>query len=158
VRKLREAGIHALPDVVGCTPQGHTDSREFCIEHGFLDKRKSENQEKLKGLLERTSFLLVPSLAECFGCAYCEANAYGVPNIGRDTGGVSQAIRPGINGFPLSPNGDNLDALADQVKRYLLDPNEYRKLSQTSPNEYEQPLNWTRLAEKTLCLLEGAEA
>jgi len=71
---------------------------------------------------------------------------------------VSDAIRPGINGFLLSPNGDNIGALADQVKRYLLDPNEYRKLSQTSRKEYEQRLHWARFAEKTLCLLEVAEA
>jgi glycosyltransferase involved in cell wall biosynthesis len=55
-------------------------------------------------------------------------------------------------------DGDNLDTLADQVKRYLLDANEYRKLSQTSRNEYEQRLNWARFVEKTLRLLEGAEA
>jgi len=158
VRKLREAGVSAFLDVVGCTPQGRTDAQEFCVENEFLDKGKSEDQEKLKSLLERASFLLVPSLADCTPCAYCEANAYGLPSIGRDTNGVSQVIRPGINGFLVSENGDNLDALTDQIRRYLLDPNEYRKLSQTSRNEYEQRLNWTRFVDKTLRMLEGAEA
>jgi glycosyltransferase involved in cell wall biosynthesis len=157
VRKLRDAGVSAVLDVVGCTPQGHADSQEFCIEHGFLDKRKSRDQEKLKNLLERACFLLVPTLADCTPCVYAEANAYGIPSIGRDTGGVSQMIRPGINGFLVSQNGDNLDTLVDQIKRNLLDPNEYRKLCQTSRNEYEERLNWARFVEKTLRLLEDAE-
>lgn len=158
VGKLREMGIPAYLDVVGCSMQGHDESRKFCLEHGFLNKSKSVDREKLKGLLKRASFLLVPSLAECFGCVYCEANAYGVPSIGRDTGGVSQAIRPGINGLLLSEDGGNLDELAERIKFYLSDPDEYRKISGTSRSEYEQRLNWARFAEKTLRLLEAARS
>jgi glycosyltransferase involved in cell wall biosynthesis len=158
VGKLREMGIPVSLDVAGCSIQGHSDSRGFCIEHGFLDKRKSADREKLRRLLERASFLVVPSHAECFGCVYCEANAYGIPCIGRDTGGVSQVIRTGINGFLLSQDGRNLSEIAEQVATCLRHPGQYRKIAASSRDEFDQRLNWGRFAAETLRLLEAARA
>jgi glycosyltransferase involved in cell wall biosynthesis len=158
VKTLRKMGVSAFLDIVGCSMQGNRESSEFCVEHGFLDKSKDQDRQKLKSLMEGASFLLVPSLAECFGCVYCEANAYGVPCIGRETGGVSQAIRPGINGFLLSQDSRNLEEVAEHVKLCLAGPDEYRKIAACSRNEFEQRLNWGRFAEKTLRLLEAANA
>lgn len=158
IRILRRMGIPASLDVVGCAMEGNSEAREFCVEHGFLDKSRSQDREKLESLLQGASFLLVPSIAECFGCVYCEANAYGVPSIGRNTGGVSQIIRPGTNGFLLSEDGRDLAELAEQVGPYLLNPDEYRRLAASSRNEFEQRLNWGRFAEKTLRLLEATRA
>jgi glycosyltransferase involved in cell wall biosynthesis len=158
VKALRSMGISAFLDIVGCPMEGNPDAREFCTEHGFLDKSTSQGSETLKQLLEGASFLLVPSVAECFGCVYCEANAYGVPSIGRDTGGVSQAIRPGINGFLLSEDGRNMAELAERIKRHVQDPAEYRRIAASSRKEFEERLNWGTFAEKTLRLLESVRA
>jgi glycosyltransferase involved in cell wall biosynthesis len=154
VKSLRRMGIPASLDIAGCAMQGDSESREFCFEHGFLDKSKREDSAKLKRLFENASFLLVPSLAECYGCVYCEANAYGIPAIGRDTGGVSQIIRAGVNGFLLTRDG-NMDALAEQIRPYLTDPDRYRGLAMSSRNEYETRLNWGRFVNKTLRLFEA---
>ncbi len=156
VKTLRRMGLAAYLDIVGCTMQGNAEAREFCIEHGFLDKRKAEDRNKLDTLLQNASFLLVPSIAECFGCVYCEANAYGVPNIGRDTGGVSQVIRPGVNGFLLSAREQAVTELAEQVRPVLLDSEKYLQLSSASRTEFEQRLNWNRFVAKTQQLLEEA--
>ena len=156
VKELRRMGVRASLDIVGCRMQGDADAREFCFEYGYLDKGKSGDREQLRGLFEAASFLLVPSRAECFGCVYCEANAYGIPSIGRDTGGVSQAIRPGVNGFLLSAHAQGVAELAEQLMPYLLEPDKYRKLAISSRIEYEERLNWNRFVEKTLRLLELA--
>jgi glycosyltransferase involved in cell wall biosynthesis len=155
VKMLRSMGLPAFLDVVGCSMQGEPESREFCTEYGFLDQSKSEDREILERLLQNASFLLVPSLMECFGCVFCEANAYGVPSIGRNTGGVSQAIRPGINGFLLSKDGSNRTELTETIKNYLLNHSEYRRIAASSREEFEQRLNWGTFAEKTLRLLES---
>ncbi len=155
VKILRRMGVSVVLDVVGCAMEGQSDAREFCDQHGFLDKRKSEDRQKLDNLFQNASFLVVPSVAECFGCVYCEANAYGVPGIGRETGGVAQAIRPGTNGFLLSTQAQGVMELAEQVRPYLQDPEKYRNLAIASRIEYEQRLNWKRFAEKTLHLLEN---
>lgn len=158
VKVLRSMGISAFLDIVGCRMKGNAEDRDFCVEHGYLDKRRSEDREKLNNLFSNASFLLVPSVAECFGCVYCEANAYGVPSIGRDTGGVSQAIKPGVNGFLLPARNQNVADLAEQVRPYLEDPDKYRLLAASSRSEFEQRLNWNRFAEQTLHLLEVAKA
>ena len=156
IQTLRKMGIAAFLDIVGCPMEGKSQAREFCIEHGFLDKSKKADRERLEQLLKGASFLVVPSLAECFGCVYCEANAFGVPSIGRDTGGVGQAIRPGVNGFLLSP-ARSMDELAEQLRPYLLDEDRYRKLAASARQEFEQRLNWGRFAERTLQLLADAK-
>lgn len=158
VKTLRSMGIPAFLDIVGCPMQGNSEAREYCVEHGFLDKSTSEDRGKLDLLFQNASFLLVPSVAECFGCVYCEANAYGVPSIGRDTGGVSQAIKQGVNGFLLSSRSKNFIELAEQLRPYLLDSEKYHQLAASSRCEFEQRLNWNRFAEQTLRLLEEAKA
>ena len=117
-----------------------------------------QDRETLRRLLEGASFLLVPLLAECFGCVYCEASAYGVPSIGRDTGGVGQAIRPGINGFLLAEDGRNMCELAERIKQHLLNPAEYGRIAASSRQEFKQRLNWGTFAKKTLRLLESVRA
>lgn len=157
VKTLRRMNVPAVLDIVGCSMPENAEARDFCVEHGFLDKRKSADREKLDKLFRDASFLLVPSMAECFGCVYCEANAYGVPSIGRDTGGVSQVIRPGVNGFLLLTRNHGLTELAEQVRPYLLNPEKYRSLSATSRGEFDTRLNWNRFVEKTLLLLQNAK-
>jgi glycosyltransferase involved in cell wall biosynthesis len=153
IRLLRKMGVQATLDIVGCEMRGGSESREFCTEHGFLDKRISRDRQALVELYKAASFLLLPSIAECCACAFCEANAFGVPCISRDTGGVKQAIRPGINGFLLTEDGKNMAELAESVKAILDDEDAYRKISRTSRLEYEQRLNWDRFVERLLDVL-----
>jgi glycosyltransferase involved in cell wall biosynthesis len=153
IKSLRKMGVPAHLDVVGCRIHGCSDTAEFCTEHGFLEKSKSSDNMKLRKLLEAASFLLMPSHAECFGCAYCEANAFGVPCIGRDTGGVAQIIKDGVNGFLLANDGRDLARLAETIKDFLSAKEKYRKLAESSRSEYERRLNWDRFADRLLGLL-----
>jgi glycosyltransferase involved in cell wall biosynthesis len=68
---------------------------------------------------------------------------------------VSQAIRPGINGFLVSEDGRNTAELAELIKRYLQNPSEYRQFAASSRKEFEERLNWGVFVEKTLRLLES---
>ena len=155
VKSLRKMGVSAHLDVVGCRIQGGSDAKEFCTEHGFLNKSDNRDALKLRSLFETASFLFVPSHAECFGCVYCEANAFGVPAIGRETGGIGQIIKHGINGFLLAKDGKNLMQLAETVKLYLLDKGKYQKLAASSRDEFERRLNWDRFVERLIELLES---
>jgi glycosyltransferase involved in cell wall biosynthesis len=47
-------------------------------------------------------FWLLSKFKEAFGLVYLEANACGTPVIGRDRGGVGEAIRDGTTGFLVS--------------------------------------------------------
>jgi glycosyltransferase involved in cell wall biosynthesis len=81
--------------VVGCHPEIEGEAKSFTRVVGFLRKSSPEDSEMLGRLYLSATALLVPSQAECFGCVYCEASAYGLPAIARDTGGVSAAVIDG---------------------------------------------------------------
>jgi glycosyltransferase involved in cell wall biosynthesis len=85
--------------------------------------------------------LLLPSLAECFGCVYCEANAYGLPVIGRNTGGVSEIIKEGVNGLMLNKEEFPSD-LAIKFLSLIQDIEQYKNISINARNEYERHLNY----------------
>ena len=93
--------------------------------------------------------LLVPSHAECFGCVYCEANAYGLPVIARDTGGVSAAVVDGKNGLLMSPD-ESPEDLALRWMGIWKTPESYIHLSQNARHTYEQTLNYDVFVDR-LC-------
>ena len=63
--------------------------------------------------------LLLPSELEAFGLAALEAMACGVPPVATRTGGVSELVTDGVNGF-LEPVGD-VAAQAARVVALLTD-------------------------------------
>lgn len=154
VRQLRRMGVPVHLDIVGCPQPVLGDAAEFCTAHGFLRKQDPGDRQKLEQLIAAAAFLVVPSRAECFGCIYCEANAFGVPSIGRNTGGVAQIIKPNRNGFLLADDGRNFLEVAASVKACLFTPDQYRRLAMSSRAEFEQRLNWDRFVEKLLTLIE----
>lgn len=71
----------------------------------------------------------------------CEANAFGVPGIASNTGGIPGVIRNGENGFLLSPEDDG-DGYAEIIATIYKDDKRYYSLIRTSRTAYETRLNW----------------
>jgi len=98
--------------------------------------------------------LIVPSLAECYGCVYCEANAYGLPALARDTGGVSEIIKDGINGLLLKSN----EQPEDFALRWLniwCDREKYLSLSLNAHVEFEKRLNYEVFVDKLELIIKN---
>jgi glycosyltransferase involved in cell wall biosynthesis len=113
--KLKIAGDghsqYALEKLVqSCNLEKHV---EFC---GF----RSDVPVFLRGI----DIFVLPSLSEGFGLVNLEAMAAGIPVIASDTGGVSEAVRDGINGYLVPPG--NATALADKIA-YLLEHRDIRE-------------------------------
>ena len=98
-RHLNRMGIPAHLTVIGCDPQleNEDEGRQFVTRLGFL-KKNAAGQARIQEEFARSHFLIVPSIAECFGIVYCEASSFGVPSIARNVGGVASAVRNGRNG------------------------------------------------------------
>ena len=137
---LEEMGIMAELIICGCTPP-----KQFVHERmqviPFLDKHDPEQYNRLVKLYLETDFLLLPTRYDCTPIVFCEANAYGLPVVTTQTGGVSDVIRDGENGFllPLAARGDEY---ARVIAAVYQDDVRYTRLVRTSRAAYDERLNW----------------
>ncbi|WP_207435360.1 glycosyltransferase family 4 protein [Sabulibacter ruber] len=150
LKKLLQNGINSHLTIVGCSPQIPAELENHVTKAGFLRKDNKADELRIKQILEESHALLLPSLAECYGCVYCEANAYGLPALGRDTGGVSEIIKDGVNGLLLS-EGDSVEEFAMRWAEVWRNPSVYKKLAENSYQEFTDRLNYDVFVTK----LEG---
>jgi glycosyltransferase involved in cell wall biosynthesis len=155
VRTAQELSRGGLPTelvVVGPEPSLHTDTKRFVRMEGFVDKRTESGRKRLESLLATSHFLMLPSRAECYGVALCEANAFGVPCLATNVGGIPSIIRTGVNGslFELE---DGPSAYAAFVRSQLADVDSYRRLAVSSYDEYQARLNWKASGRRVAALL-----
>jgi glycosyltransferase involved in cell wall biosynthesis len=85
--------------------------------------------------------LFLPTRADFFGIVFSEASAYGLPSVSTDTGGVSGAVRDGVNGL-LLPISAGPDDYANAITKLFSDEASYRDLARSARAEYESRLNW----------------
>lgn len=138
--KLEEMGVKATLIVCGCVPPSQfTHERMKVIP--FLSKKVESERREMERLFETSDFLFLPTRGEAYGMVFCEASSFGLPSITTDTGGVSGAVREGVNGFmlPLDARGAQY---AELIARVYRDDIQYAKLITASRAEFEQRLNW----------------
>lgn len=138
--KLEELGIQAELTVCGCTPPA-AFSHESMKVIPFLDKNDPLQRQELEKLYMASDFLLLPTRNECFGIVFCEANAFGLPAITTDTGGVSGVVSNGENGY-LLPYEARGDAYAEVIARIYRDDTLYSRLMKSSRAAFDERLNW----------------
>ncbi len=138
--RLREMGIRAQLTICGCVPPGGLRVPGLQVIP-FLDKNDPAQRKRLTELYLTSHFFLLPSRSECYGVAFCEANAFGLPIITTRTGGVPEIVEEGKNGFmlPMSARGPEY---ADLISRIWRDPGCYLKLVRSSRSAFEERLNW----------------
>jgi len=142
-----KAEVHAY--VVGAGPlrsklqalideTGLTDTVKLC---GFLP-----DEEKLAYLAKSDLFVL-PSLYEPIPIAILEALAAGLPVVASDVGGISELVRPGVNGLLVKPG--NPDDLAAAISNLINDSKLRRRLA-SNARESVRKYDWPVVAEKYL--------
>lgn len=137
---LEKFGIMAELTVCGCIPpKGITHPRMKIIP--YLDKNDEDQRRKLEKLYMESDFFILPTRNECFGIAMCEANAFGLPVVTTETGGVPEVVRNGENGFTL-PYSAKGDMYAEIIAGTYQDAFYYSCLVQASRAAYEERLNW----------------
>lgn len=111
----------------------------------FLNKNKKEDALKLNELFSSAHFLFVPTRADCTLLTAGEANAYGLPVITTETGGVPEVVKDAVNGYclPYTATGNTYAAL---IAELFIDEPRYRELIFTSRQYFEEHLNWNKWA------------
>jgi glycosyltransferase involved in cell wall biosynthesis len=138
--ELEEMDVQAELIVSGCIPP-----KKFAHKHmrviPFLNKNDERQRKELEKLLVAADFLLLPTRADCTPMVFCEANAFGLPVITTNTGGVPEVIRDGENGYllPLDARGD---AYAQVIAKVYRDDRRYTELVRASRAAFDDRLNW----------------
>jgi len=150
---LRKEGFPCDLTILGCDPP-EARRIEGVEIISFINKNTPEGKKQWDELMLTRHFLLLPTQAECFGVVFCEASAYGMPSLGPDTGGVSNALVGGKTGF-LLPEGSSGRDYAEIVKEvYTHYEAEYLPLSKSSRETYDKLLNWDHWAQSVLNLIK----
>lgn len=150
--ELEKMGVRAELTICGCVPP-HNFSHKNMKVIKFLDKNDLKQGRELANLLMSSDFLLLPTRSECYGIVFCEANAFGLPVITTDTGGVSTIIKNGENGFmlPITARGDEYARI---IKELYEDDDRYYKLVRSSRQAYDERLNWDIWAKEVKRLID----
>lgn len=146
-------GIKARLTICGCEPPAGV-SHPYMDVIPFLNKNLPEHHARFTELLSSVHFLLVPTRADCSLLVACEANAYGVPAITTETGGVPGIVHDGINGYcvPYSAEGWMYATL---IAELFADKEKYHELIKSSRDRFENELNWDKWAENVKELFEA---
>jgi glycosyltransferase involved in cell wall biosynthesis len=141
VRGLNDAGIASVLTIAGCRPPAEVAALPFVRCLGFLSKKSAPDRERLDDLWRGSHFLLLPTLAECFGLVFAEAAAFALPSISRDVGGVRSAVIEGRTGL-LMPADAGAPAYCDAIRALVRDQTRYRAMALAAYQDFQQRLNW----------------
>lgn len=152
-RYLNDNGISATLHIVGIRNLDNDIANlPFVRNYGFLDKNNPDDYNKLVSVIQQSHCLLLPTKAECAGIVFCESSANGLPIFTYNTGGVSNYVENGKNGYML-PIGTPGDEFGRKISE-CLQSGELEKMSKTAVGVYKEKLNWTVWGNKMELTIE----
>jgi glycosyltransferase involved in cell wall biosynthesis len=153
LKRLEALNIPAELIVCGCIPPSDVSHPSIRVIP-YLNKHDPEQRAELDALYLSSDFLLLPTRNECYGIAFCEASAFGLPAVTTHTGGVPEIVRDGETGFvlPLSARGE---AYAAVIARAYGDEARYAELVSASRSAFEDRLNWDAWGTSAAHLIEN---
>ncbi len=151
---LTQQGVACELSIVGCQPPPGTVLPPNVKILGFIDKRNPEGGKIIQKMIAESHFMLLPSRADCSPIVVCEANAFGVPILTTDVGGIPNIVRNGLNGFcePFD------ESLASRLTQHVIDSlsslEKYRAFAESTRREYLSRLNWKVNGQRVRALIE----
>jgi len=138
--KLRAMGLPVELTICGCTPPASFQVAGLKVIP-FLNKNDAAQRKQLADLYLKSNFLLFPTRSDCSPIVFCEANAFGLPAVTTNVGGIQDIVTDGKNGFmlPLSARGPQYAKLISDVWQ---DPKRYSELTISSRRIFDEKLNW----------------
>jgi glycosyltransferase involved in cell wall biosynthesis len=138
--------------MIGSVPPSPIDDPKLKIIP-FLDKNSPQQRRKFEQLFWESNFLLFPTRADCSPISICEANAFGLPVISSNVGGIPDIITEGKNGYLMDVSATAED-YANSIQQLIDNPDDYEELMINARNEYETLLNWDVWAKEIYSIME----
>lgn len=146
-RWLNANGIRAELTVIGVpTLPKEIENLPFVKNVGFLNKNNPTEYKRLTDIIGESHLLILPTKNECSAIAFAEACAYGLPIMTHNTGGISNYVENGYNGYrlPLSSSPDDFGKKILEI----IEKRQLEKLSENAITLYKQRLNYNVWREK----------
>ncbi|OGT35063.1 MAG: hypothetical protein A3F11_07590 [Gammaproteobacteria bacterium RIFCSPHIGHO2_12_FULL_37_14] len=149
---LHDQGHPVELNIIGYPPKlNYVPSYVNCL--GFLSKQNPQGKSKIAELLSQSHFLILPSRAEAYGIAFCEANAFGLPCLTSYTGGIRTIIKDNINGMTFALDAP-VSVYCDYIVNFMQNRVQYEALALSSYHEYSTRLNWKTAIQQVKKLMK----
>ena len=141
-RALIAAGANVRAILIGDAPE-YVRKLDFVEDRGFLHKYEPAQLTRLCEAYCEAHFLLLPTIADASPIVFSEAQAFGVPPITFDVGGVASSVVHRETGL-LLPLGAPAEDFAKEILRYAANPALYNELSECCRSWYVKKANWNK--------------
>lgn len=145
--KLYIAGIRELP--------AYCQALDFIVHAGFLDKNMPSEYNEYIRLMRTCHILLLPTQAECAGIVFCEASAFGLPSYTFNTGGTSNYVINGVNGYAFQEADAN--CFARQI-RHDIESGRLPVMREKAMQLYQEKLSWEAWSRRFRSIMDEYEA
>lgn len=148
---LCKLGISAHLHVVGCRPElgGVSGPDGFVSIHGPLYQTDPVESVRLAELFHRSHFLLVPTVAECFGIVFAEAQAFALPPVSRAVHALPSIVEDGVTGLLFPPEAGP-EPYIERIAGLVRDPERYRAMTLHARQRFESALTWNQTARSII--------
>lgn len=154
--KVRKHIANPNLTIIGCKPPKSNSEPGIEIIENINKANKSE-LKLLEKILKKTHIFLFPSRAEAFGHVVSEANAFGIPVIANNVGGIPSAIDDGLNGFLFDLNNVNgIEFAVNKIIQLYNNKRVYKELSLNSYRVYSSKLNWNSIVQAIIIEIENS--
>lgn len=151
--ELNKSGMKTELWVVGCQPETNGKLPDYVRTIGFVDKSTRNGLRQMNKLLAGSHFLVLPTRADCTPVVFSEANAFGVPCLSTNIGGIPTIIKDDVNGKLFSVEADIWE-YCTFISRLFSNYDRYKEMALTSFKEYQSRLNWGTSGSAVRKLLE----
>lgn len=152
-KTILNKGVNNKLTIIGCKPPNEV-LNDYIETIGFIDKTKNDGKKLFNQILSKTHFLLFPSRCETFGHVVCEANAFAIPVIANDTGGIRGAIDEGTNGFFFNFKEEKeIENAANLILKLYSDFVSYKNFASKAYELYNNKLNWDSIAKNVINII-----
>jgi len=110
-------------------------------------------QSQVNSFYKISDIIILPSRVEPLGYIMLEAGYFKKPFIGSRTGGISEFIEDGINGFLFEP--ENVDDLTDKIELVLNNPEKANSVAETLHNKVIKYCNCKQYYERLTTVYEN---
>ncbi len=157
-RRLQQSGAvgEVCLHIVGVRPEIAPEDERLVQMHGFLRRGVPAEASLLRSLLLESHFLVVPTIAECYGLVFAEAQAFALPPVSRAVHALPSVILDGKTGL-LQPIADGAEPYVQRMLEVLAgDRSRYAEMALAGRAYYRDRLNWKTFGTGVAATIEQA--